>query len=41
MNFQDDIPSFPNDNFNDHQVLVLDLTSTPDVTEKGNCPELI
>ena len=27
MNFQDDIPSIPIDNFKDHYVLVFDLTS--------------
>ena len=31
--FQDDIPSFPFDNFNDHYVLVFDLTSMQDATE--------
>ena len=35
MNFQDDIPSFPIDNFKDHKVLVFDLNSTQDATE--NC----
>ena len=35
MNFQDDIPSFPIDNFKDHNVLVFDLSSTQDATE--NC----
>ena len=30
MNFQDDIPSFPVDNFKDHYVLVFDLTSMQD-----------
>ena len=34
MNFQDDIPSSPIDNFRDHYVLVLDLTSKKDATEK-------
>ena len=39
MNFQDDIPSIPFDNFKDHYVLVCDLTSMQDATE--NCyPEL-
>ena len=35
MNFQDDIPSLPNDNFKNHYVLVFDLTSMQDATE--NC----
>ena len=34
MNFQDDIPSIPIDNFKDHYVLVFDLTSMQDATEK-------
>ena len=34
-NFQDDIPSFPMDNFKDHYVLVFDLTSMQNATE--NC----
>ena len=33
MNFQDDIPSFPVDNFKDHYELVFDLTSMQDATE--------
>ena len=33
MNFQDDIPSIPNDTFKDHYVLVFDLTSKQDATE--------
>ena len=33
MNFQDDIPSIPVDNFKDHYVLVFDLTSIQDATE--------
>ena len=33
MNFQDDIPSVPIDNFKDHYVLVFDLTSMQDATE--------
>ena len=41
MNFPNDIPSFPNDNFNDHYVLVFDLTSMQDATEKCHYPELI
>ena len=42
MNFQEDIPSVPIDNFKDHYVLVFDLTSMQDATE--NCvhyPELV
>ena len=35
MNFQDDIPSNPNDKFKDHNVIVFDLTSMQDATE--NC----
>ena len=41
MNFQDDIPSIPIDNFKDHYVLVFDLTSMQDSTENCHCPELI
>ena len=37
-NFQDDIPSIPNDDFKDHYVLVFDLTSMQDAT--GNCHHL-
>ena len=33
INFQDDIPSIPTDNFKDHFVLVFDLTSMQDSTE--------
>ena len=32
MNFHDDIPSVPIDNFKDHSVLVFDLTSMQDAT---------
>ena len=41
MNFQDDIPSIPIDDFKNHYVLVFDLTSMQDAT--GNChyPELV
>ena len=41
MNFQDDIPSIPIDDFKDHYVLVFDLTSMQDAT--GNChyPQLV
>ena len=41
MNFQDDIPSLPYDNFKDHFVLVFDLTSMQDATEKCHYPELV
>ena len=41
MNFQDDIPSIPVDNFKDHYVLVFDLTSMQDATEHCDYPELI
>ena len=40
MNFQDDIPAFPNDNFKDHYKLVFDLTSMQDATEHCHYPEL-
>ena len=41
MNYQDDIPSIPIDNFKDHYVLVFDLTSMQDATEHCHYPELI
>ena len=41
MNFQDDIPSFPIDNFKDHYVLVFDLTSMRDATENCHYPVLV
>ena len=41
MNFQDDIPSIPVDNFKDHYVLVFDLTSMQVATEHCHYPELI
>ena len=41
VNFQDDIPSIPVDNFKDHYVLVFDLTSKQDATEHCHYPELI
>ena len=41
MNFQDDIPSIPVDNFKDHYVFVFDLTSMQDATEHCHYPELI
>ena len=40
-NFQDDIPSIPIDNFKDHYVLVIDLTSMQDGTEICHYPELV
>ena len=33
MNFQDEIPSIPIDNFIDHYVLVFDFTSMQEVTQ--------
>ena len=41
MNFQDDIPSIPIDNFIDHYVLVFDLTSMQDATENCQYLELV
>ena len=41
MNFQDDIPSFPADNFKDHYVQVFDLTSMQDATENCHYPLLV
>ena len=41
MNFQDDIPSIPIDDFEYHYVLVFDLTSMQDATENCNYPELV
>ena len=41
MNFQDDIPSIPIDDFKDHYVLVFDLTSIQDATENCHYPELV
>ena len=41
MNFQDDIPSIPIDNFKDHYVLLFDLTSLQDATEKCHYLELV
>ena len=41
VNFQDDIPSIPVDNFKDHYVLVFDLTSMHDATEHCHYPEII
>ena len=41
MNFQDDFPSIPVDDFKDHYVLVFDLTSMQDATENCHYPELV
>ena len=41
MNFQDDIPSIPFGDFKGHYVLVFDLTSMQDATEKCHYPELV
>ena len=41
MNFQDDIPSIPIDDFKDHYVLVFDLISMKDATENCHYPELV
>ena len=41
MNFQDDIPSIPIEDFKDHYVLVFDLTSMQDATENCHYPELV
>ena len=41
MNFQDDIPSIPIDNFKDHYVLLFDLISMQDASENCHYPELV
>ena len=41
MNFQDDIPSIPFDNFKHHYVLVFELTSMQDAREICYYPELV
>ena len=41
MNFQDDTPSIPIDDFKDHYVLVFDLTSMQDATENCHYHELV
>ena len=41
MNFQDDIPSLPIDNFTDHYVLVFGLISMQDATENCLFAELV
>ena len=40
-NFQDDILSIPIDSFKDHYVLVFELTSMQDATEKRHYAELV
>ena len=40
LNFQDDIPSIPIDNFKDHYVLVFDLTSMQEASENCHYPKL-
>ena len=41
MNFQDNIPSIPIDDFKDHYVMVFDLTSMQDATENCHYPDLV
>ena len=41
MNFQNDTPSIPINKFRDHYVLVFDLTSMQDATEKFHYPEVV
>ena len=41
MNFQDDIPSIPIDNFKDHYVLAFDLKLMQDATESCPYPKLV
>ena len=41
LNFQDDIPSIPIDDFKSHYVLVFDLTSMQDATEVSHYPKLV
>ena len=41
INFQDDIPSIPFDDFKDHYVLVFDLTSMQDATKICHNPERV
>ena len=41
LNFQDDIPSIPIDDFKDDYVLVFDLTPMKDATENCHYPELV
>ena len=41
MNYQEDIPSIPIDDFDNHYVRVFDLTSMQDATEKCDYLELV
>ena len=41
INFQDDFPSIPLDNFKNHYVIMFDLTSIQDATENCHYPELV
>ena len=41
MNFQDEVPSIPIDKSKDHYVLVFDLISMQDATEKCHYPEIV
>ena len=41
MNFQDNIPSFPIDSFEDHNVLVIDLTLMQNASEYFFYPEIL
>ena len=41
MNFRDDIPSIPIDDFKDNYVLVFKLTSLQDATENCHYPEIV
>ena len=41
MSSQGDVPSFPIDFFQDHYVLLFDLTSMQDATENCHYPELV
>ena len=41
MNFQDEFPSIPIDDFKDQYVLVFDLTSMQDATENCHFLELV
>ena len=41
MNFQDDNPSIPINDFKDQYVLVFDLTSIQDATENCHYPEIV
>ena len=40
MNFNEEIPAFPNNLFKNHYVLVFDLTSLQDAGENIHYPEL-